>query len=134
MDFSDSVDVHTYEQEFLFFHPILNFLTIVWLLSHCFYHETFLLISISIMESYFIIYICSSIVFISEYCILLIYPAINYMFKVNNRNTRIRCKICSKLTINTPERCYWPRSGVFIVNFEHISHPSLVFLLLTLNR
>ena len=23
----------------------------------------------------------------------------NYMFKVNNRNTRRRCKICSKLTI-----------------------------------
>ena len=26
------------------------------------------------------------------------------------------------------------RSGVFIVNFEHISHLVLVFLLLTLNR
>ena len=23
----------------------------------------------------------------------------NYMFKVNNRNTKARCKICSKLTI-----------------------------------
>ena len=29
----------------------------------------------------------------------------NYMFKVNNRNTRTWCKICSKLTIKTPERC-----------------------------
>ena len=28
----------------------------------------------------------------------------NYMFKVNNRNTRARCEICSKLTIKTPER------------------------------
>ena len=27
------------------------------------------------------------------------YPAGIYMFKVNNRNTRLRCKICSKLTI-----------------------------------
>ena len=27
----------------------------------------------------------------------------------------------------------WCRSGVFIVNFEHISHLVLVFLLLTLN-
>ena len=27
----------------------------------------------------------------------------NYMFKVNNRNTRTRCEICSKLTIKTPE-------------------------------
>ena len=32
------------------------------------------------------------------------YPAGNYMFKVNNRNTRTRCEICSKLTIKTPER------------------------------
>ena len=31
-------------------------------------------------------------------------PAANYMFKVNNRNTRTSCKICSKLTINIPER------------------------------
>ena len=28
----------------------------------------------------------------------------------------------------------WRRSGVFIVNFEHISHLVLVFLLLTLSR
>ena len=57
----------------------------------------------------------------------------DYMFKVNNRNTRTRCEICSKLTIKTPERRHWRRSGVFIVNFEHISHLVLVFLLLTLN-
>ena len=31
-------------------------------------------------------------------------PTGNYMFKVNNRNTRTRCEICSKLTIKTPER------------------------------
>ena len=40
--------------------------------------------------------------------------------KVNNRNTRLRCEICSKLTIMTPERRHWRRSGVFIVNFEHV--------------
>ena len=28
----------------------------------------------------------------------------------------------------------WRRSGVFIVNFEHISHLVLVLLLLTVNR
>ena len=61
-------------------------------------------------------------------------PAGNYMFKVNNGNTRTRCEICSKLTIKTPERRQWRRSGVFIVNFEHISHLVLVFLLLTLSR
>ena len=31
------------------------------------------------------------------------------------------------------ERRHWRRSGVFIVNFEHISQVVLVFLLLTLN-
>ena len=61
-------------------------------------------------------------------------PAGIYLLKVNNRNTRTRCEICSKLTINTPERRQWRRSGVFIVNFEHISHLALVFLLLTLNK
>ena len=54
-----------------------------------------------------------------------------YIFKVNNRNTRTRCEICSKLTIknqiNTPP-------GVFIGNFEHISHLVLLFLFLTLSR
>ena len=48
-------------------------------------------------------------------------PAGIYLFKVNNRNTRTRCR-------------HWRRSGVFIVNFEHISHLVLVFLLLTLNK
>ena len=43
------------------------------------------------------------------------------MFKINNRNTRTKCEICSKLTIKTPERCQWRRSGVFNVNFQHIS-------------
>ena len=51
-------------------------------------------------------------------------PARIYMLKVNNRNTWTRCEICSKLTINI---------GTFIVNFEHISHLALVFLLLTLS-
>ena len=56
-----------------------------------------------------------------------------YLLKVNNRNTRARCEICSKLTIKTPERGNWRRSGIFIVNFEYISHLALVLLLLTLN-
>ena len=57
-----------------------------------------------------------------------------YLCKVNNRNTRTRCEICSKLTIKIPERRQWRRSGIFIVNFEHIPHLVLVFLLLTLSR
>ena len=50
------------------------------------------------------------------------YSVSNYMFKVNDRNTRTRCEICSKLTIKTPERRHWCLSGFFIFNFEHISH------------
>ena len=57
-------------------------------------------------------------------------PADNYMLKVNHRNTRARCEICSKLTIKIPEHQQWSRSYVFIVNFEHILYLILVFLLL----
>ena len=53
--------------------------------------------------------------------------ATQHVLQVNNRNNRTRCEICSKLTIKTPERHHWCRSGVFIGNFEHISHLVLVF-------
>ena len=59
-------------------------------------------------------------------------------------------KLCKRLEITYPAITYsdliietleqslethqWRRSGVFIVNFEHISHFVLVFLLLTLSR
>ena len=42
-------------------------------------------------------------------------PAGVYLVKVNNRNTRTWCEICSKLTIKTPERRQWRHSGVVIV-------------------
>ena len=80
-------------------------------------------------------------------------PAGNYMFKVNNRNTRTRYEICPMLTIKTPERRHlcgaskskviiklfeasqtWHRPSVFIINFDHIAHLVLVFLLLILSR
>ena len=38
-----------------------------------------------------------------------------YLLKVNNRNTRLRCEICSELTNFTPY------SSVSIVNFEHVN-------------
>ena len=50
-----------------------------------------------------------------------IVPTGNYMFKVNNKNTRKRCEISSKLT------------GDFIVSFEHTLHLVLVILLLSLS-
>ena len=45
-------------------------------------------------------------------------PANIYWFNVNNWNTRKRCETCSKSTIKS----HYCRSGIFIVNFEHISH------------
>ena len=45
-----------------------------------------------------------------------------YLSKSIIKPLRRRCEIYSKLTIKTPERSQWPRSGVFIVNFKHISH------------
>ena len=49
------------------------------------------------------------------------------MFKVNNRSTRTRSEICSKLTIKTPEqrRHYPALFGVFIVNFEQVTESGL---------
>ena len=55
------------------------------------------------------------------------YPANIYLFQFNSRSTRKKCETYSKLTIKTPD-------GVFIVNFEHISHLFQVFLLLNLNK
>ena len=37
---------------------------------------------------------------------MVILPGI-YLFKVNNGNTKTMCKICSKLTMKTLERCLW---------------------------
>ena len=46
------------------------------------------------------------------------------MVKVNKRNTRKKCETSSKLTIKILQQRQSCRSGVFIVNFEHISHIS----------
>ena len=40
------------------------------------------------------------------------------MFKVNNKNSRTRCEICSKLTIKIPERSQW-RKNLFGYRLEH---------------
>ena len=62
------------------------------------------------------------------------YPTGIYLFKVINGNIRTMCETGLKLTIKTPERGHWRRSGVFIGNFEQISHIVLVFPLSTLNK
>ena len=50
------------------------------------------------------------------------------LFKVSNRNTREKCKICSKLTIKIPERHQIGRKQVTAESLF------VVFILLTLNR
>ena len=61
-------------------------------------------------------------------------PSKHLLVSSNNRNTRKKCEICLVFTINTPVQRQWRRPGVFFFNFEHISHLSLLFLLLNLNR
>ena len=58
-------------------------------------------------------------------------PAFTYSKSIN---TRTVCEICSKFTIKAQERCRRSHSGVFIADFELVSHIVLVFLLLTLNN
>ena len=59
-------------------------------------------------------------------------PSRQLHVQVNNRNTRTRREICSKLLRKTQEQRYWRSFGVFIVSFEHISkYVSLLFLLFT---
>ena len=62
------------------------------------------------------------------------YLANIYLFKINNRKTRTRWEICSKLTVKTRVWRLWSRSAVFIVNFKHVSNLFLLFLWLKLSR
>ena len=57
------------------------------------------------------------------------YPAGNYMFKVNNRNTRARCEICSKLTIKTPVGLYFPTFGLNTEMYRQRLHKSTEWLM-----
>ena len=61
-------------------------------------------------------------------------PAGNYMIKVNNRNTRTRCEICSKLTnmfkVNNATASFWYLYCKLWTYFNHVKHvrTSRVFL------
>ena len=48
---------------------------------------------------------------------------LNWECSTNNRNTKTRCEICSKLTIKTSELSTYfiSSSSVFIVNFEQVN-------------
>ena len=57
-----------------------------------------------------------------------------YVLKVNkicsyfNISSNKNFKICSKLTVKTPGRSHWRRSGVCVINFQHTPHLVLVLL------
>ena len=77
---------------------------------------------------------CCQIIYIREYtCISEIF----YISEMDGYLAQLAFT-CSNLTRETLGQGlkgrHWRRSGVFIVNFEHVSHIFLVFLLLTLNR
>ena len=55
------------------------------------------------------------------------YPVGIYLLKVNNRNSRTRCEIRSKLTIKITERRHWRKrtyfsfcSSISVVNFDYV--------------
>ena len=64
--------------------------------------------------SYFSLFAYPTGIYLLEMDKLTTQPAI-YILKINNRNTRLEC-----------EKRHWRRCGVFIVNFEYISHLPLV--------
>ena len=72
--------------------------------------------------------------FVDFYCNFLesryFYTANIYLLKVNNRNTRKKYKIRSKLTIKTSERRQQHPPGIFIVNLEQ-NHVHLFLVLLS---
>ena len=128
----------------------MNFLCSLYLLlfsnSFIFYWSNFIF--------YFIFCYCvaESIIFFHICCQVLLLKIKNMISSLRNSVLSQQTFTCSKSTIETlekgvkkkftkktPELCHWLRSGVFIVNFEHISHQNdaidvvLVSLLLTLN-
>ena len=72
------------------------------------------------LKRYFFCFNPSNIIKSSESATI---PAGNYMFKVINRNTRLKCEICFKLTIKTLERLNWR----FIVSSKIFLHLIPVF-------
>ena len=52
-------------------------------------------------------------------------------FIVNDKNTKTKCKMCSKLTIKASERGHKHRSGIFSVNFN--SDEALCSIVFTVN-
>ena len=52
-----------------------------------------------------------------NWSLVITYSAGIYLLKVNHRNTKTRCEICSKLTLKN----FTPCSSISIVNFEQVN-------------
>lgn len=78
-------------------------------------HNTFQLLETSALAPFYILLIGER----SHQCVSFSLSN-KYILKVNTRNTKKSCEICSKLTIKTAKRRHWPFSGVFIANFEYV--------------
>ena len=77
---------------------------------------------------------CLPVIITKVFSRLFYYSDVIYLFKVNNnRNTRIMCGICSRLTIRTNEINDDVLLSLYY-NFERISRIVLGFLLLTCNK
>ena len=68
------------------------------------------------IKSFVYLSVIAAVCYFSPYKLIECDPANIHLFNVNSRNTRKMCEICRKLTTDT----IGSRSGVFIVNFEHI--------------
>ena len=94
-----------------------SFYYVLGFLHHCYYSNTALNTQ-NWSFPFEVFYI-----FYSKFCALPLVWIKNelYRFKINIRNTRKRCEICSKLTLKTPEHVSdVVLVGAFIFNFEHV--------------
>ena len=80
--------------------------------------------------SYVFIHVSSVHASLNGFYLPYTYPAGNYIFKVNNKNTRSRCEIYSKLRIKTPEDAI----GVVVSLLLTLNIFHIVSLSLTLNK
>ena len=77
-------------------------------------------LSVKLVDGMLIRYVFRKIICLLQIQILCFrpFPAGIYLLKFNNRNTRTRCEICSKLTIKAPERYQYRCSGVFMLTLN----------------
>ena len=101
---------------------ITNLQIVLWIWIHTLIPVCFLASNIQVGSTIIILYSNISTFFkksfnyffVSFWCLFQFHSSTkarklagNYMFKFNNRKTRTRCEIFSKLTIKTPERRQW---------------------------